>query len=91
MDLTSFAQAAILSGTAVTLTTEILKSKYIPIPVTSHKRLTAAILSVLTSLYSVYQYNASHVVALDLRSATALALLTLLVAAMTYDHIIKGA
>lgn len=91
MDLTAFAQAAILSGTAVTLVTEVLKSKVIPIPVTSHPRLTALVLSVLASLYTVYQYNVVNIVAINWTQLVALVALTVLVSAMTYNHVIKGA
>lgn len=91
MDLAFFAQATLLSGLAVTLATELLKSKYIPVPAKAHPRTTALVLSLVASVVEVYQYNSTHLVALSAHAFIALAFLVLLVAAMTYDHIIYGA
>jgi len=89
MDTASLAQVTILSGVAVTLVTEILKSKYIPIPAQRYKRLTALALSLGTSAYAVYTYNQVNLVTLTWQAWLSTALLTLLVSSVTYNQVVK--
>jgi len=89
MDTASLAQVTILSGVAVALVTEILKSKYIPVPAQRYKRLTALVLSLGTSAYAVQSYNHLNFVNLTWQAWLSTALLTLLVSSVTYNQIIK--
>jgi len=89
MDTASLAQVAILSGTAVTLVTEILKSKYIPIPAQKYKRITALVLSFGASAYAVGSYDQVNFTTLSWQSLVSLGLLTFLVSSVTYTQIVK--
>ena len=89
MDLTYLTQAVALSGLAVTLVTEILKSKYIPVPAQKYKRFTALVLSIGASGYVTYQYGQQTFVTVTWQTWGILAFLTLLVSAITYNQIVK--
>ena len=90
MDTTTLAEAVVLSGTSVTLVTELMKSKYFPVPAQKYPRLTSIVLATIASAYEVWQYNQNHAVQLNWANGVAMGFLTLLVSAMTYNHIIKG-
>ena len=90
MDTALLTEAVVLSATAVTLVTEILKSRFIPLPAQKYPRMTALVLSLGTSLYTVWQYNGSHFTTVGYTGWLTLGVLTLLVSSMTYNHIISG-
>lgn len=89
MDFAGLIQATVLSGMAVSVITEIMKSKYLPVPAMQHPRVTALVLSVGASGYEVYRYNQVNFVTLSWPGWVALTGFTLLVSALTYNQILK--
>lgn len=87
MDLETLVKAGVVGGgVAVTLATEIMKSKYIPVPAQHHPRTTAAIASIIASgVYVYHLYNGN----LDWRNWLPLAVLTLITSAVTYKAVVK--
>jgi hypothetical protein len=84
-----FFSALFLSGVGVTVATEILKSKYIPVPASKYPRLTAALASVVATIVSIY-VTGIHFFLSNIWEYVAFALGVLILSAVTYNHIIKG-
>lgn len=82
--------AIIVSGAATAAATEILKLRAIPVPVQRYPRLSAAVVSVIASLVAVY-VSAADILVNSLIGYVAFAVGTLLVSAITYNNLIKGA
>src|SRR5690349_11956927 len=55
MQITQLVQSILVSGTATTLATQVLKSKYLPIPAEKSPRLTAFVVSLVASGIAVWQ------------------------------------
>ena len=87
LDLQSLVQAATVGGVVVTpIVTEVLKSRYIPVPAQKYPRLTAVLVSVAASGWYVYQHFGGN---LDAGSWLTLAALTVFTAAITYNNLYK--
>ncbi len=82
--------AIILSGIAVTIATEISKLKVLSfIPAEKYPRLTAAIYSLIAAGVCLYNSSVNFVID-SWVGYVALALGTLLVAAVTFNNLVKG-
>jgi len=81
-------QTILLSGVAVSVATQILKSKYIPVAFQKYPRTTAAVASLIASCWVVYEKLGSIDLS-DWTRVVPLAISTLLVAAVTYNQILK--
>lgn len=90
MDLQSvvqFVQAGIVGGGLITpAVVEALKSKYIPVQAQKYPRFTALVVSVVVSGYYVYKHNGDKIAS---GQWLPLAIVTLVMAAVTYNHVIK--
>lgn len=87
MDIQTLVTASLAGGVTTTLATEILKSKYIPVQAQKYPRTTAAIIAAGVSGYVVYQQ--SHALLSDWHNWVMLGIATLLVASITYTHVVK--
>lgn len=80
-----------IAAAATTLATQILKSKYIPIPAQKYPRITAAIVALGASLFAVYQtgYDITSSTS-NLTQFVAFVFATLLIASATYNNLLRG-
>ena len=83
-----FFTAIVISGVAVTMATQILKASWIPIPAQKYPRLTAGIAAVVATVVAVAT-SSSQLMLNSVPQIVAFALGTLIVSAMTYNHIVK--
>lgn len=82
--------AVILSGVAVTIATELSKLKFLSlIPAEKYPRLTAAVYSVIAAIVCLYN-NAVNFVVDSWIGWLVIVIGTLLVAAITFNQIVKG-
>lgn len=81
--------AIILSGTATVIATQIMKLKIVPLPVQKYPRLTAAIVSGLAALVSLYNSSVNFVVD-SVWGWLAMAVGIWIVSAIAYNQIVKG-
>lgn len=84
-----FFTSLFLSGVGVTIATQILKAKFIPIPVTKYPRLTAAIASIVATIASIY-ITGQHFLLNGVWQYVAFGLGVFIIAAVTYEHVVKG-
>lgn len=84
-----FFTSLFLSGVGVTIATEILKAKFIPIPVQKYPRATAAVASVVATVVSIY-VTGQHFILRNIWEYIAFALGIFIIAAVTYEHVVKG-
>lgn len=82
--------AVVVSGATTAIATEILKLKAIPLPAQRYPRLTAGIVSVIASLVAVYLTTVNILID-SLFGLVAFIVGTLIVSAITYNNLIKGA
>lgn len=85
----SFFMAMLLSGVVVALATEVLKLKWIPLPVQKYPRISAVVASLLASVICLYNSSVNFVIN-SWVGWLALAVGTLIVSAITYNQLIKG-
>jgi hypothetical protein len=85
----SFFTALFLSGVGVTIATQILKLKWIPVPATKYPRVTAAVASVVATLVSIY-VSGLHFLLVGVWQYVAFILGVFIVSAVTYEHVVKG-
>jgi hypothetical protein len=85
----TFFTALTLSGVGVTVATQILKAKYIPVPAQKYPRLVAAVASVIATFVAIYA-SGLHFVLVGWWQWLAFGVGSFVVSAMTYNHIVKG-
>lgn len=84
-----FFVAIYVSGVGVAYVTQFLKSSSVPVPAKEYPRTTAAVLSVVATLISIYMANVALIVA-TFWQIIVMVIGTLLVSAVTYRHILAG-
>lgn len=85
-----FFAAIVLSGAATTAATEIMKLRAIFIPAGRYPRITAAVVSVIASLVAFYT-TSLNVVFNTFWAWLFMAVGTLIMSAITYNHLVNGA
>lgn len=81
--------AMIVSGVVVAFATELMKLKWIPLPVQKYPRVSAAIASGIAALVSLYNSSVNFVID-SWVGWLALTFGVLLVSVITYNQLIKG-
>lgn len=89
MTTTEIVQSVLAGGIATTYATQILKNRYVPIPVTSHPRITAAAVSLVASVIAVTQAGVDLTNLGDWVGAVSVFAGILLVASNAYHQIVK--
>lgn len=86
MDTITLLSSVLVGGGATVLATQLLKSKYIPVPAQAHPQWTAGIVSLVAAIIAEYQAG----IKVDLHNVPGLVALfvgTLWVAISVYNHL----
>ncbi len=79
----------IMSGAGSAIATEFMKGKWFPIPVEKHKRISAIVVSIVSTLMVVFSTDINLIIDTPLDWALA-GFGILAVSAITYNNLIKG-
>lgn len=85
----TFFTALTLSGVGVTVATQLLKAKFIPVPAQKYPRVTAALASVVATFVAIYA-SGLHFILVGAWQWFAFGVGSFVVSAITYNHIVKG-
>lgn len=80
----------VISGAGTTVATQILKLRFIPVPVTRYPRFTAAVVSVIASLVAAYNSDLNLLLNSGFQ-LFAFMVGVFIVSAITYNSIVGGA